>query len=240
MVFIVVVMSLLPNGSPRYIYPLLIVPCLLLGRALTVSDGAGCPFWLATIWERFNLGLLCLVGAAILATPLVTPDGFRLLVFTLMAGVLALAAIFYSVRFGARKTSSRPPSAIRGFLRPAVTTAIVVVLSMVVYTLAAVPRINSFKGNRAREVAAAIRAAIPADAELWVQESIYRPFWYYLEPEVRYFQGLGDIPSQARYFLLPASQTAVFLGDAMWKGAPPIVIKEVIDNEHRNFVLLER
>lgn len=241
MVFTSVAMSLLPNGSPRYIYPLLIVPCLLLGRALTVSGGTGCPVWLATIWRRFNIGLLGIVGVAIVAIPFVTPWGRWLLLYTLLAGILALAAIFYSIGFPAPKTASGPAALGTGrFMRPAVTTAVVVVLAMVVYALAVVPRINSVKGNRPREVAASIRAGIPADAKLWVQEGIYRPFWYYLEPEVRYFQRLSDIPSQARYFLLPASQTGIFLQDGLWQGAPPVVRKEVIDNERRNFVLLER
>ena len=240
MVFTAVVMSLLPNGSPRYIYPLLIVPCLLLGRALTVSDGAASPLWLAMTWRRFNLGLLGIVGAAILAIPFVTPDGVWLLLYTLMAGVIALATTLCSIGFRAPETGSSLPSGLGRFLRPAVTTAVVAVLVMVVYSLAVVPRINSVKGNRPREVAASIRAAMPADAELWVQEGIYRPFWYYLEPEVRYFQRISDIPSQARYFLLPASQTGIFLQDGLWQGAPPVVKKEVFDNERRNFVLLER
>ena len=41
MVATAVLMILMPHGSPRYIYPLIVVPCLLLGRALTVENGAG-------------------------------------------------------------------------------------------------------------------------------------------------------------------------------------------------------
>jgi len=103
-----------------------------------------------------------------------------------------------------------------------------------------IPQINSFKGDRAREVADSIRSAIPAHVELWVQESIYQPFWYYLEPGVRYFQSVGDIPSQARYFLVPESQAAIFAKDGAWHGVPPVVKKEIMDNQRRNFVLLER
>jgi hypothetical protein len=241
MVFTSVVMSLLPNGSPRYIYPLLIVPCLLLGRALTISGDGVYPLWLASIWKRLNLGLLSIVGAAILVVPFITPGGLRLLLCTLGAAVLALAAILYSV--GDRVPDATPsclPPVVSGFLRLALTTAVVTVLAMVVYSLAVIPRINSFNGNRAREVADSIRSAIPAQVELWVQESAYQPFWYYLEPEVRYFQSVSDIPSQARYFLLPASQAAIFSKDGAWHGAPPVVKKEITDNQSRNFVLLER
>jgi 4-amino-4-deoxy-L-arabinose transferase-like glycosyltransferase len=242
MVFSTVVMSLLPNGSPRYIYPLLIVPCLLLGRALTVSGGAACPWWLAPVWKRLNLGLLGIVGAAILVVPFLTPGGLRLLLYTLMAGVLALAAILYSVWSRAPETSqSHLPPAVSGFLQPALTTAVVAVLAMAVYSLAVVPRIDAFQGNRAREVAASIRSAIPADAELWVQESIYQPFWYYLEPKVRYFQAISELPWQARYVLLPASQAAMFAKKGgPWHGAPPVVKKEITDNEGKKFVLFQR
>jgi len=241
MVFTSVVMSLLPNGAPRYIYPLLIVPCLLLGRALTVSGDGAYPWWLASIWKRLNVGLLSIVGAAILVVPFVTPGGLRLLLSTLMAAVLALAAILYSV--GDRvpeTTSSYSPPVVSGFLRLALTTAVVAVLAMAVYSLAVIPQISSFKGDRARDVADSIRSAIPAHVELWVQEGIYQPFWYYLEPEVRYFQSVGDIASQARYFLVPASQAAIFAKDGAWHGVPPVVKKEIMDNQHRDFVLLER
>jgi hypothetical protein len=196
---------------------------------------------LATIWKRLNLGLLGIVGAAILVIPFLTPGGLRLLLYTLTAGVLALAAILYSVGSRAHETTqSHLPPAISGFLQRALTTAVVAVLAMAVYSLAVVPRINSFQGDRAREVAASIRSAIPAGAELWVQESIYRPFWYYLEPKVRYFQGVSELPWQARYVLVPASQASIFAKAGPWHGAPPVVKMEITDNERRKFVLFQR
>ncbi len=69
MVATAVLMILLPNGSPRYIYPLIVVPCLLLGRALTVEDGSSTPDWLASIWRRFNLLLLTIVSLGVAAVP---------------------------------------------------------------------------------------------------------------------------------------------------------------------------
>src|SRR5271165_6302746 len=62
-------MILLPNGSPRYIYPLIVVPCLLLGRVLTVDGGSGSPGWLHPIWSRINFLLLTIVSVGIVAMP---------------------------------------------------------------------------------------------------------------------------------------------------------------------------
>ena len=52
MVATATLMVLVPHGSPRYIYPLIVVPCLLFGRALTVENGAGSPSW----WQPFGAG----------------------------------------------------------------------------------------------------------------------------------------------------------------------------------------
>jgi 4-amino-4-deoxy-L-arabinose transferase-like glycosyltransferase len=240
MVFTGGLMSLLPNGSPRYLYPLLIVPCLLLARALTIAAGCGCPAWLTTIWRRTNLALLGIVGIAIVATPFVTHGNRWFFLCTLLVGVLGLCTGVFCVRRPAPEITSNSPTGVLVVVQQALTSAVIAVLVIAVYALAVVPRINSVKGNRPREVAASIREAIPTDAKLWVDEDIYGPFWYYLEPEVRYFRPLREIPPQAQYFLLPAAQTGLFLRDARWRGVPPKVIKEAIDNERRVFVLLAR
>ena len=84
---------------------------------------------------------------------------------------------------------------------------------MMQFAMVIMPRINSAHTNRPRELAAAIRNALPPSAQLWVLEDQYRPFWYYLEPNVRYFRRLPDLPPQARYILVPATQTKSFLQD---------------------------
>jgi 4-amino-4-deoxy-L-arabinose transferase-like glycosyltransferase len=49
-------MSLLPNGSPRYLYPLFVVPCLLLAQVLIVGQPAGTHSRLRTRLGRGQLG----------------------------------------------------------------------------------------------------------------------------------------------------------------------------------------
>ena len=85
-----------------------------------------------------------------------------------------------------------------------------------------------------------IRAALPVGAELWVLEDNFRPFWYYLEPKVRYFRSLADLPAQAHYILLPATQVKVLLQNPIWQNAPPTFILQAVDNENKAFDLYAR
>src|SRR4029078_6109697 len=94
--------------------------------------------------------------------------------------------------------------------------------------------------HRPREMAKAIRSALPEGAQVWVLEDTYRPFWDYLEPNVRYFRSLTDLPPEARYILLPASQTKTFLENRFWQSVPPTLIIQIVDNEKRKFDLLAR
>ncbi|HEY2122672.1 MAG TPA: glycosyltransferase family 39 protein, partial [Chthoniobacterales bacterium] len=71
MVATAVLMILLPNGSPRYIYPLIVVPCLLLGRALTAENGAGVPAAIESLWRPINLVLLAIVSIAVAMAPFI-------------------------------------------------------------------------------------------------------------------------------------------------------------------------
>ena len=102
MVATAVLMVLLPNGSPRYLYPLIVVPCLLLGRALTVADGSGNPDWLASAWRRFNLLLLTTVSLGVVAAPFFGRGDRGLLFWTCFEGVLAVAIWLFAVANGTR------------------------------------------------------------------------------------------------------------------------------------------
>jgi len=102
------------------------------------------------------------------------------------------------------------------------------------------PRVDSANKHRSRAVADAIRATLPAGTQLWVLEDSYRPFWYYLEPDVRYFHRLSELPAQANYLLLPATRTPALLQDPIWLNAPPKLIMQAVDNENRVFDLFSR
>ena len=206
MVFTAALMVLLPSGSPRYIYPLIAVPCVLLGRALTVEDGSSTPDWLVSIWRRLNLLLLATVSLGVAAMPLFARGDRWIYFWTCIEGLPVLVLWFFALANRPRSPHV-PPATSSRLVAQAILTGAIAALAMMILAILVMPRIDSANKHRSREVAGAIRAALPAGAQLWVLEDSYRPFWYYLEPDVRYFHSLSDLPAQANYLLLPATQT---------------------------------
>jgi len=239
MVATTVLMVLLPKGSPRYIYPLIVVPCLLLGRALTAETGSSAPDWLASIWRRLNLLLLAIISLGVALTPFFARGNSKILLWTSIEGLLAAGIWLFGVANRAPPPSVMPAKSSRLTMQALISGAIAAIAMMIFATLI-MPRIDSANKHRPREVAGAIRAALPAGAQLWVLEDSYRPFWYYLEPEVRYFHRLADLPSRAHYILLPATQSKTLLEDPILRNAPPKLILQIVDNEHKAFDLFAR
>jgi 4-amino-4-deoxy-L-arabinose transferase-like glycosyltransferase len=235
-----VLMILLPNGSPRYIYPLIVVPCLLLGRVLTVDGGSGSPGWLHPIWSRINFLLLTIVSVGIVAMPFAARDDRWIILWTCLGAILAGGVWIFALANASHRPGSMlafPSDRLAG---QAITSAAVTVMVMMLFALVIMPRINSANTHRSREVAAAIRDALPTAAELWILEDQYRPFWYYLEPNVRYFHRLADLPPQAHYILVPTAQTKSFLQDPGSISVPSTVLMHAIDSENRSFDLIRR
>ena len=119
-------------------------------------------------------------------------------------------------------------------------SGVITAIAMMLFAALVMPRIDSANKHRPREMASAIRAALPPGAQLWVLEDSYRPFWYYLEPGLQFFHGLADLPARAHYILLPDAQTKVFLQNPSWQSSPPVLILQTVDNEHRAFDLFAR
>jgi 4-amino-4-deoxy-L-arabinose transferase-like glycosyltransferase len=239
MVATAVLMILLPNGSPRYIYPLIVVPCLLLGRALTANEGSGTPDWLASTWRRFNLLLLTIVSFGVAFALFLARGDRELLFWICLEGVLAVAIWLFALA-KSNRVSSPPPTPSHRLAAQAVLSGSIMALGVMIFATVIMPRIDSANRHRSRELAGDIRSMMPAGTLLWVQEDSYRPFWYYLEPDVRYFHQPADLPAQANYFLLPAAETKRLLQDPVWQNAPPTWVRQVIDNENRPFDLFRR
>ena len=239
MVATAILMILLPKGSPRYIYPLIVVPCLLLGRALTVDDDSRAPPWFESIWHRLNLVLLAVVSLGVAAIPFFARGDRWSLVWTCLEGILAAGIWVFAVGKRPGAPSVRAATSSR-LAAQAIISGAVTALAMMIFAVLIMPRIDAANKHRSRDVAGAIRASLPAGTQLWVLEDGYRPFWYYLEPDVRYFLRLTDLPAQAKYILLPATQTKTLLQDPLWQNRPPTLIMQAVDNENRAFVLLGR
>jgi 4-amino-4-deoxy-L-arabinose transferase-like glycosyltransferase len=235
-----VLMILLPHGSPRYIYPLIVVPCLLLGRALTVDGGSGSPGWLYPVWRGANLLLLTIVSVGIIAMPLAAREDRWVMLWTCLAAILAGGLWLFARVNTPPQPGSAPVGTGNRVVWQAITSAGITALGMVLFACVVMPRINSANPRRSRELAVAIREVLPPAAQLWIMEDQYRPFWYYLEPKVRYFHRLADLPPQAHYILVPAAQTKSFLQDPGSISDASTVLMQAVDGENKQFDLIRR
>jgi 4-amino-4-deoxy-L-arabinose transferase-like glycosyltransferase len=236
MVATCLLMVLLPKGSPRYIYPLIVVPCLLLARALSVDGFRKGPAWLPAIWEAVNIWLLATTSLAIPAIPLfaVYHRGIYLGSALLVAG--AAWGLFLSghAQMGA---GGFPMTRL---VRSALVSAAVTALAMIEFTAVVRPRVDLANSHKARPLAGAILNEVPSGQEIWVMENSYRPFWYYLEPRARYFVRAAELPPEAAYFLIPAAKTRDFIQDAKWAGVRPAIVRRFVDNEQKPFDLVKK
>ncbi len=235
-----IVMSLLPNGSPRYLYPLLVVPPLLLEQALVGGIEDRLAWCVAWAWRQTNL--VCLGCAAIAlgcATFLAPRDGGALR-FAFVGGVLVLLGLWASVENAAPHPVSSPNRRARvstALVSSALVSAIVMVLITFAFAVAVVPRINRDRTRGPREMAASFRRVLPANALVWVEEPSYQPFWYYLEPSVRYFHAWSELPADACYVLVASPNT-----DALRRQAGPrelTPLTTATDGQGRSFSLFE-
>jgi 4-amino-4-deoxy-L-arabinose transferase-like glycosyltransferase len=239
MVATAVLMILLPNGSPRYIYPLIVVPCLLLGRALTAENGAGVPVAIESLWRPINLVLLAIVSIAVAGAPFIGLGNH--IIWTGFQAILATCAWVFAL---SRNRGTQAPGAERdkasALTAQVALSAVIAAIGVMIFATGIMPRVDSANKYRPREVARTLRAAMPAGATLWVFEWSYRPFWYYLEPDVRYFNKVSDLPAAARFILLPAGQTDQILRDSFWRDPRPKLVAQATDNEMKSFNLLVR
>jgi 4-amino-4-deoxy-L-arabinose transferase-like glycosyltransferase len=226
-------MSLLPNGSPRYLYPLFVVPCLLLAQVLAADRTGSFLEKTLNFWKVANTFLLGLAAVALLSVPFLA--GLNLVTFS---GLFGCALILVTAFTACRRSLPDAPSSVR-VLRQALTTAAILMVAMLFYAMAIVSRANSMSYG-AREAAMAIRSKVPEATTLWVQEGEYRPFWYYLEPEVKYFLRPDEISSDARYFILPKDEAGRFTENPRWAGSHFDTLSQVVDSEQKTFAILRK
>jgi 4-amino-4-deoxy-L-arabinose transferase-like glycosyltransferase len=218
-----IALSLLPNGSPRYLYPLIVVPCLLLAWLLTDPVVREALESICRGWRWINL--VCLgIGGVVLATAPWTEQPAWLAFVCALFGI-SLAAIGLQII-----RRSEDPG------RQVVGSAVACMLGMLVFAAVAVPYVKRHKTGRPSQIAAAIRSYLPSDQILWVQEDDFRPFWFYLEPKVRYFRNLQEVPPGEHFFLLPAGHSSEL--QRAHPEQPPTLLAQVSDGEKREYDIL--
>jgi hypothetical protein len=256
--------SLLPKASPRYTYPLLIVPCLLLGYVLTQyrrekenpseKPMDGSKSRIEAIWRGINVLVLTSAAFGVFVVPWLWWD--RSMRGYTAADVINIAVVLFVVAFlrgRAWQTKkwekmSGEDSTLRSadvFVRLALVSAIGMILLVSLYAFEIVPRLDQHKLDHPREIAMHVREKLPNDAVVWVLDSEYRPFWFYLEPQIEYFR-LGDgIPKHARFVLLPTSHEIKRGEDRKeWEAIDKSVadhtrVNEVFDLKRHGFVVID-
>src|SRR5260370_6818239 len=122
MVSVSVLMILLPTRSPRYIYPLIVVPCLLLGRVLTVDGGSGSPGWLHPIWSRTNFLLLTIVSVGIVAMPFAARGDRWIILWSCLGALLPGGVWFFALANARHRRGSMRAFASDGLTRAGITS----------------------------------------------------------------------------------------------------------------------
>jgi 4-amino-4-deoxy-L-arabinose transferase-like glycosyltransferase len=232
MVVTCLLMCLLPSGSPRYIYPLFVVPCLLLGQVFLQGQSNRLMHGYFKSWRWINAVLLVAGALAVLAIPFIGGMNARSL-FGIAIGIGIMILAWVAQRLPERELKPIELAARRTFI-----TGLVFAAGMITYGTGIVPRVDAMTKNGFREVAARIRQELPPGAILWVQENEYKPFWYYLEPDVRYFLSVSDMPADARYFLLPEAAAPAFAADPRLAARHLRTIAQVVDGEKQRFEVL--
>jgi 4-amino-4-deoxy-L-arabinose transferase-like glycosyltransferase len=225
-------MCLLPSGSPRYAYPLFVVPCLLLGQVFAQGQSNGLMREYFKSWRWINAVLLAAGILAVLAIPFIGGVNARSL-FGIAIGIGIMILAWVTQRLPEEDLKPIELAARRTFI-----TGLVFAAGMITYGTGIVPRVDAATKNGFREVAARIRQELPPGAILWVKENEYKPFWYYLEPDARYFLSVSDIPADARYFLLPEDAAPAFAADPRLADRHLRTIAQVVDGEKQRFEVL--
>jgi hypothetical protein len=180
-----------------------------------------------------------MVSLGVVAMPLFARGDRWIYFWACLEGLLVVGLWFFALANRPRSPHIPPANSSR-LVAQAILSGAIAALAMMILATLVMPRLDSANKHRSRAVAAAIRAALPVGAQLWVLEDSYRPFWYYLEPDVRYFHRLSELPAEANYLLLPATQTPALLQNPIWLNAPPTLLLQAVDNENRVFDLFSR
>jgi 4-amino-4-deoxy-L-arabinose transferase-like glycosyltransferase len=96
----------------------------------------------------------------------------------------------------------RRPAFVRPKLRLPVTIAVVAAISMLIYAVAIVPRLQA--RQKLAAMAAQIEAIVPPNETLYAVNPDFQPFFFYLRRRIAYFDRLDELPAQTRFFLVRA------------------------------------
>ncbi len=209
----------LPGVAPRYLMPLLVVPCLLLGWRL---GREGDDATIHRIWRTvaFGTGALVLLGFVVLPF-----TGFRPEPVSYWMG-LALTPL---ALFAGRKATLVTNCLLTGIVMGTITFG---------YCAFALPRIVLY--DNVRPVYAGIEARTAEGATLAAVDPGSRPFLAYARPGFIFAKKPEDLPPGELYVIDKASRMDRYMADDGKRigGRKAEVVWEFSDREKDDFVLL--
>jgi hypothetical protein len=149
---------------------------------------------------------------------------------------MAVAAVLWSFL---KQEGTKASDSKSGMVGAGLASGLIMVLAMGVYSVAVIPKINSVHKDSLRQFADECRKAIPPGEKIWTAEFPYRPFWYYLEPDIRYYRVIGDIPITEGFVLISAQDAEHAEKELAWTEARPLLIKTIIDKTNKKLQLYQ-
>ncbi len=192
-----IVISLLPGSLERYTLPLLVPALVLCAMMVDALDQRWLKVWRITNEFLLGLALFVALPAAFFFSGAVNGWAW------MAAGLMTLTWIGQSA-----KVLPREHPLTLGGLTALACIGITLIYASLSPLLA--------EAEDARPMARQIKEAVPPGAQLWVQDSGFRQFWFYLEPEARFFWPPREFAfpeTGSAAVLLPVDKVDEFLAD---------------------------
>jgi 4-amino-4-deoxy-L-arabinose transferase-like glycosyltransferase len=113
--------------------------------------------------------------------------------------------------------------------------SLAIAAAILVYAVALVPFLR--KREKVRNVAAQIQAGLPEVERLYAIDPEYQPFLFYIRSPLTYVPRVGDLPAEARFFVVEARKVKDVQASHQWGEQRPREIARVTDYRRKTVIL---
>ena len=113
--------------------------------------------------------------------------------------------------------------------------SLAIAAAIFVYAVALVPFLR--KREKVRNIAAQIQSGIPAGERLYAVDPEYQPFLFYIRSPLSYVARIGDLPADARFFVVEAKKEKDVVASQRWGSQRPREISRVTDYRRKTVIL---
>jgi 4-amino-4-deoxy-L-arabinose transferase-like glycosyltransferase len=93
--------------------------------------------------------------------------------------------------------------------------------------------------QQVKKAAAEINALVPANETLYAVDPDYQPVFFYVKPQVKYVSRIGNLPADARYFLVRTQNETEATTTSKWAPLKARPVARVRDYSKREMVLFK-